>query len=103
MDNYGDKPRGYTKKRLNAVRDRIKRELPHLRVEDWQDYGFKLTACLLRDGEPIAAWTIFQPERRDIGQPRVSPTDQQIEEWIAMHKLDTAPDTEVVPAVDNLK
>jgi len=60
----------YTLRDVKDAKRRIMAECPGWRVEDWQDYGFKLTAFKEPNGP---AFIIYQPYRSDNGQEKIMP------------------------------
>ena len=68
----------YTRNDVKIAKARLLADCPGYQVEDWQDYGYKLTAFKPPNGP---GFIIYQPERPENGQQRIMPPslDEMVE------------------------
>ena len=60
----------YTRSDVKAAKARILADCPGYEVEDWGDYGYKLTAFKPPNGP---GFVVYQPYRPENGQPHIQP------------------------------
>lgn len=78
----------YTLADVKDAKRKILAAFPTARVEDWQDYGWRLTVAA---PDLSGAIIVFQPEREEIGQPEVIGTAEAAIGWLASHSRDSIP------------
>lgn len=70
----------YTLDDVADAKRRITAAVPGAIVEDWQDYGWKLTVTV---PGLSSAMIVFQPEREDIGQVEIVGNAESAIAWLA--------------------
>lgn len=75
----------YYKSDVAKAKAKIAAACPDVKLEDWQDYGFRLTGYKVNvDGEtmPATIRTVLQPYRPENGQPEIiADVDELIKCW----------------------